>query len=191
MVERDRAVHPVFLRLEGRRVLVVGGGTVAARKVGSLLLSGAKVCVVAPEANDEIQRMARDGRVEWHGREFVDADADATWLIVASTSDPDVQRRVAAAAEARQTFVIAVDDIANSSAYSGAIVHRSPFTIAISSSGTTPALTRLVREIVEDVLPPDAWIEHAKQLRARWLQRGTPVGERFGELVRELAAKAP
>lgn len=191
MAETEGGVYPIFLRLAGRRVLIVGGGTVAARKVLSLHQSGARVCVVAPDAEADIQQLARDAQIEWRRRPFEDADVDGAWLIVAATSDAAVQRRVAGAAEAQRIFVIAVDDVANSTAYSGAVVRRLPFTIAISSSGATPALTRLVREIVERVLPPEDWIEHAKRLRAQWLERGTPAGERFGELLRELAARVP
>lgn len=186
----DGGIYPVFLKLEGRKVLVVGGGAVAARKVASLLQSRARVCVVAPRAAPEIHRLAQTGRIEWRPREFEEGDVDAAWLVVASTPDPAVQRRIADCAEARQTFLIAVDDVANSTAYSGAIVRRAPFTIAVSSSGATPALTRLVREIIEHVLPPEEWIEHARRLRAKWLEQGTPMGERFAELVRELAAKS-
>lgn len=191
MDERAEDVYPIFLRLAGRRVLVVGGGAVAARKVLSLRQSGATVCVVAPDAGTDIRQLARDARIEWRRRQFEEADVDGAWLVVASTSDRAVQRRVAEAAEARRTFVIAADDVANSTAFSGAVVRRSPFTIAISSSGATPALTRLVREIVERLLPPDDWIDHAKRLRAQWIDQGTPAGERFGELVRELAARMP
>lgn len=189
MVEAGGTLYPVFLKLEGRRVLVVGAGPVAARKVTSLLESRAQIRVVAPEADAEIERLAGDGRIEWRGRAFEEADADGAWLIVAATSDPHTQGRVAEAARARRTFVVAVDDVANSTAYSGAVVRRLPFTIAISSSGATPALTRLVREIIERLLPAEEWIEHAKRLRAKWLEEGKPAGERFGELVRELAAR--
>ncbi len=182
----EASLHPLFLKLEKRLVLVVGAGAVAERKVAALLETRASVLVVAPEATAELQRLARAGDVQWHARAFADADVDGAWLVVAATSDAAAQQRVAAAAEARRVFVIAVDDPPNASAYSGAVVRRSPFTIAISSSGETPALTRLVREVIEHVLPPDDWVEHAKKLRARWLAAGTPMGERFGELVREL-----
>lgn len=183
----EASLHPLFLKLQRRLVLVVGAGPVAERKVASLLEARASVRVVAPEATAGLQRLARAGDVTWHARAFAEADVDEAWLVFAATSDPAAQRRVAAAAEARRVFVIAVDDPPNASAYSGAVVRRSPFTIAISSSGETPALTRLVREVIEHVLPSDAWVEHAKKLRARWLAAGTPMGERFGELVRELA----
>jgi siroheme synthase-like protein len=186
----DLRVYPVFLKLAGRDALVVGAGSVAERKVASLLEARARVRVVAPQATAEIQRLAAAGAIQWSARPFEDSDADGAWFIVAATSDDRAQRRVAAAAEARRVFVIAVDDPPNATAYSGAIVSRPPFTVAISSSGATPALTRLLREILEDVLPDPEWVEHAKALRAKWLASGTPMASRFGELVRELAAKA-
>ena len=98
---------------------------------------------------------------------------------------------MASAAGARRIFCVAVDDPENASAYSGAVVERPPFVVAISSSGATPALTRLVREVVEYVLPGDAWVEHARALRAKWLAEGTPMGDRFAELVRDVKRGLP
>jgi siroheme synthase-like protein len=177
---------PLFLKLAERDVLVVGAGAVAERKIESLLDAGARVRVVAPEAGDGVKQMAAAGRVAWAGRAFEERDADGAWLVFAATADAGVQARVAEAAAAQRVFCVAVDDPANASAYSGAVVRRPPFTVAISSSGATPALTRLVREVIEHVLPGDAWVERAKALRAKWLAEGTPMGERFSELVREM-----
>jgi siroheme synthase-like protein len=112
---------------------------------------------------------------------------DGAWLVFAATGDASVQRRVADAAGERRVFCVAVDDPANASAYSGAVVRRPPFTVAISSSGAAPALTRLVREVIEHVLPGERWVERATELRAKWLADGTPMGDRFAELVREMA----
>ncbi|MCL2450128.1 MAG: bifunctional precorrin-2 dehydrogenase/sirohydrochlorin ferrochelatase [Polyangiaceae bacterium] len=186
----DGGVYPIFLKLEGRRVLVVGAGSVAERKIAALVSAKARVDVVAPKATEAVRRLASEGAVDWRARSFDEGDVEGAWLVVAATGDGGVQRRVAEAASARQTFVIAVDDVAHATAYSGAIVARPPFTVAISSSGETPALTRLVREIIEDVLPPDDWVERAKAIRARWIAAGTPPGDRFGQLVSELAARS-
>lgn len=182
----EASLYPLFLKLGGRRVVVVGGGAVAERKILSLVSAGALIQVVAPRATAKVQQLARDGTIAWAQRRFADADVDGGWLVIASTSDADLQRQVAAAASARQIFVVAVDDPAHASAYSGAVVRRPPFTIAISSSGATPAMTRLVREIIEQVLPSDSWIERAKRLRAKWLAEKTPTGDRFAELVRAI-----
>jgi siroheme synthase-like protein len=184
-------LYPVFLKLEGRRVLVVGAGPVAERKVEALLGAKAAVRVVAPEASPALREWAAKGTVEWLARPFDPADADGAWLVIAATSDAAVQRSVADAAEARGRFVIAVDDPAHASAYSGAVVSRPPFAIAISSSGAAPALTRLVREVIEHVLPSEDAIADAQRLRAKWLASGTPIGDRFDELVRELTRQRP
>jgi uroporphyrin-III C-methyltransferase / precorrin-2 dehydrogenase / sirohydrochlorin ferrochelatase len=187
--EREASVYPLFVKLEGRRVLVVGGGAVAQRKVEALLASKARVCVVSPEATEGLRRLADEARVDWTARAFVESDVEAAWIVVAATSDLDVQNRVAAAAEARRVFVVAVDHPEHASAYAGAVVERPPFVVAISSGGATPALTRLVRELIEDILPPADWVEQAKQLRATWKAEGTPFGDRFGDLVKRFAAK--
>jgi uroporphyrin-III C-methyltransferase / precorrin-2 dehydrogenase / sirohydrochlorin ferrochelatase len=177
---------PLFLKVAGKAVLVVGAGAVAERKIESLLGAGAQVRVVAPEATDGVQRLAREGRIEWHARPFDDADADGVWLVFAATPVEEVQGRVAEATAARRVFCVAVDDPSNASAYSGSVVRRPPFTIAVSSNGATPALTRLVREVIEHVLPGPQWVEHARNLRQKWLSERTPMQDRFAELVRDV-----
>jgi siroheme synthase-like protein len=180
---------PLFLKLDGREVLVVGGGAVAERKIAALVEARASVRVVSPEATEGVQRAAADGAIRWERRAFAEADAEGAWLVFAATSDAAVQRAAAEAAKARRVFCVAVDDPPNASAYSGAVVRRPPFLVAISSQGATPALTRLLREVIEHVLPGEAWIDRAKELRARWLADGTPMGERFPELVREMTRR--
>jgi uroporphyrin-III C-methyltransferase / precorrin-2 dehydrogenase / sirohydrochlorin ferrochelatase len=175
---------PLFLKLEGRSVLVVGAGAVAERKIEALLGAGARVRVVAPAATASVRAWATEGRVQWGERPFEASDLDAAWLVFAATSDAMVQASVANEASARRVFCVAVDDPSNASAYSGAVVARPPLLVAISSSGEAPALTRLLREVIEHVLPNDEWVERAKQLRAKWLAEGTPMADRFAELVR-------
>jgi siroheme synthase-like protein len=188
-----RPLYPLFLKLEGRRVLVVGGGEVAARKVAELIEAGARPTVVAPAIAEAISTAidARGERVACVRRAFEPTDVDGAWLVIAATDDPAVNRAVADAAEARGIFVNAVDDPPNASAYFGAIVRRAPFLLAISSSGELPALSRLFREVIEQLLPSDAWIEVARGLRRRWKAERRPMGERFAELVRAFHAPAP
>jgi siroheme synthase-like protein len=185
----EASLYPLFLKLQDRSVLVVGAGEVAERKVESLVESGAQVRVVAPQATAGIRELARKKTIQWVERRFEDSDAGGAWLLVAATADAVVQEQVADAGLTHRCFVLAVDDPRHASAYSGAVVRRPPFTIAISSSGDTPALTRLVRELIEEVLPGERWVDSARKLRARWIADKTPMGERFGQLVRELAAK--
>jgi siroheme synthase-like protein len=184
----EAPLYPVFLKLPGRVVLVVGAGAVAERKIESLVEAAADVRVVAPAATDRVQALAREGVIQWVRRTFEQADLEGAWLVVASTSDPDIQRQVSESASARGVFVIAVDDPANASAYSGAVLSRPPLLVAISSSGEAPALTRLLREVIEHALPAEAWIAHARALRRKWRVEKVPLGGRFAELLRELAA---
>jgi len=183
----DERVYPLFLRLDGRRVLVVGGGSVAARKIADLVDAGAAVHVVAPGASDDVSALARSATIRWDARPFDEGDVRGSWLVVAATDDPAVQRAVFEACEAAHVFCVAVDDVPNASAFNGSVVRRDPFAVAISSSGAAPALTRLVREIIEHVLPEAAWVERARALRARWKAEGAPMESRFAELVREIA----
>jgi uroporphyrin-III C-methyltransferase/precorrin-2 dehydrogenase/sirohydrochlorin ferrochelatase len=146
----DSNVFPVFLRLAGKRVLLVGGGPVAAGKLGALLAAGAAVEVVAPDVRPEIERAG----VAVYRRRFEAADVDGAWYVVAA-APPDVNRQVRAAAEAQRIFVNAVDDPANATAYMGGIVRRGDVTIAISTAGRAPALAGLLREALDAWLPGD------------------------------------
>jgi uroporphyrin-III C-methyltransferase/precorrin-2 dehydrogenase/sirohydrochlorin ferrochelatase len=177
---------PLFLRFEGRDVLVVGGGEIALRKAGELARSGARVTIVAPECAGPLPDGAR-----WLRRAFEPRDVDGAWLVVAATDDADVQRAVAIAAENARIFVLAVDDLANASAISPATIRRGPVTIAISSAGQAPALTRLLREIVERILPDETYVTAARTLRARWKRDRVPMKSRFPELLLDLTAKTP
>ncbi len=174
---------PLFLKLSGRRVLVVGGGAMAASKLAPLRRAGADVRVVAPEVRPEI--VASGVPVE--RRPFAPADLDGAWLVVAAAT-PEVNRAVAAAAERRRVFVNAVDDPGTASAYAGGVVRRGSATIAISTAGRAPALAGLVREGIEALLPEqlDAWVERAESLRARWKAEQVPLAERRPLLLRAL-----
>lgn len=182
------ALFPVFLKLGGRRVLVVGGGPVATSKLDALLAAGADVTVVAPEVTDAI--VAAGVRVE--RRPFETADLDGAWLVVAAAT-PEVNAAVSAAAGARRVFVNAVDDPPNATAYLGGVVRRSGATIAISTGGRAPALAGLLREGLEDVLPADetleAWLVEADRLRDRWRSTGVPMAQRRPQLAEVIARR--
>jgi siroheme synthase-like protein len=166
---------PLFLTLTGRRVLLVGGGPVAAAKLGQLVAAGADVRVVAPDVHAAIERSG----VPIERRRFVPADVDGAWLVVAAAT-PAVNREVADAAEARRIFVNAVDDPANATAFLSGVVRRAGVTIAISTSGEAPALTALLREALDTALPAelDEWIEEARRQRAIWRRDHVPMAER-------------
>lgn len=173
-------VYPVFLRLDGAAVLVVGGGPVAAGKLDGLLAAGARPTVVAPAISDGCRR---DGATLVE-RAFAEADLDGVRFVIAAAT-PDVNRAVAAAAAARNLFVNAVDDPASASAYLGGVVRRGDVTVAISTGGSAPALAGLLREALDAAIPEelDAWLELARAERARWKREGTPIAERRNQLL--------
>ena len=179
-------LFPVFLKLAGRCVLVVGGGAVAAAKVPALCAAGAEVTVVAPQVVPDLA--ALDVRIE--RRDFRPADLDGVWMAVAAAA-PNVNRAVAAAAARRQVFVNAVDDPDNASAYLGGVVRRGGVTVAISTDGQAPALAGLLREELEAALPEAdmaAWMREALRLRRRWQAENTPLAARRPALRAALRA---
>src|SRR3954465_2731259 len=155
---REAALFPLFLKLAGRRVVVVGGGPVAAAKVQGLRDAGAEILVVAPELRQELLDAAAAGAIQVAARAFVESDLDGAWLVVAAAV-PEVNRGVAAAAESRRLFVLAVDDPSAASAYGAGALRRGGVTVAVSTDGRAPALAGLLREGLEAVLPEDleAW----------------------------------
>jgi uroporphyrin-III C-methyltransferase/precorrin-2 dehydrogenase/sirohydrochlorin ferrochelatase len=178
-------LFPVFLKLAGRRVVLVGAGRVASSKLPGLLDAGARVTVVAPEVRPEIAA-ARPG-VRILVRPFAATDLDDAWLVVAA-APAEVNRRVSEAAEARGLFVNAVDDPANGSAYTGGVLRRGGVTIAVSTEGRAPALAGLLREALDAVLPGeiDSWVSEAEALRRRQRAAGVALGERRPQLLEAL-----
>ena len=176
-------MYPTFLRLTGRRVVLVGGGRVAAGKLQSLLAEGAQVTVIAPEIRPELEQPG----VVLERRGFEDADLDEAWYVVAA-APPDVNRQVLAAAERRHLFVNAVDDPPHATAYAGGVVRRDGVTIAISTDGRAPALSGLLREALDAWLPGDLdeWMSAADQARHAWKRDGVPMERRRPLLLETL-----
>jgi len=177
------AMFPAFLKLGGRRVLLVGGGKVAADKLVALRAAGADVNVVAPEVCREIE----EAGATVVRRPFEASDLEGAWLVVAA-APPVVNRAVAAEAERRRIFVVAVDDRDSATAYGAGVVRRGGVTLAISTDGEAPGLTALLREALGELLPEDlsAWVEMARAERAVWRRNKTPPAARRPLLLEAL-----
>jgi uroporphyrin-III C-methyltransferase/precorrin-2 dehydrogenase/sirohydrochlorin ferrochelatase len=149
--------HPVCLDLNGRRVLIVGGGAIALEKLESLLpFSGALITVVSPEARKEIRRWHEEGRLVWEARDFRVEDVEPFFVAIAATDDPALNRLVYETADARNRLANSVDDPANCNFIMAALVRRGPMQVAVSSAGTSPALAQRVRDRVRSEVLSEA-----------------------------------
>src|SRR5213082_88726 len=144
---------PVFLRLDGHPVVVVGGGTVALRKAAWLRRAGARVTVVAPGVHAELAQQAARGELRQIAEEFTPEHLAGAVAVVAATADRATNASVAARARERGLPVNVVDDAELSTFIFPAIVDRSPIVVAVSSGGHAPVLARRVREQIEALLP--------------------------------------
>ena len=144
---------PLFMSLQGRRVLVVGGTEAAARKVELLLSAGAQVTLIADTVVGEIAQLIDEARISWAGRAFYDEDLAGVSLVVVASDDEPLQARVSLAAQSRCLPVNVVDRPKLSSFIMPAIVDRAPITIAISTGGAAPALARRLRAEIERAMP--------------------------------------
>lgn len=144
---------PIFLRLQDQRVLIVGGGEVAARKLRLLRAAGAQVEIVARTLNEEIAELHASGAVRHVGDLFEPAQLQGCRLAVAATDDAALNNEVSRAAQTLGIPVNVVDDPAASTYITPSIVQRDPVTIAISTDGAAPVLARRLRERLEALLP--------------------------------------
>lgn len=148
------ALYPLFADLDGRPVLIVGGGAVAERKTRALLNCGAAVRVGAPRLTRTLRAWAAEGRLAHLAGPYHESWLESAWLVIAATDDRALNARVKAAADARRILANVVDDPELSSFQVPAIVDRAPLTIAISSGGTAPVLARRLRERMEALFDP-------------------------------------
>ncbi|QNN52850.1 uroporphyrinogen-III C-methyltransferase [Nocardioides mesophilus] len=139
--------YPVGLRLAGRRVLVVGGGLVAQRRIPGLVAAGADVVVVAPQTTPAVEGLAGAGEVTWHQRGFVAADLDDAWYVLAATDDSEVNELVGAEAEARRIFCVRADDAPKATAWTPAVGRHAGVTVAVLAN-REPRRSAAVRDAV-------------------------------------------
>ncbi len=145
----------MFLKLAGRDVLVVGAGRIGEPKIESLLRAEAKVRVVAPHVTRKVAGHARAGRIVWEAREFVPADLEGTFLVIAATSSSEVNHEVFREAQRRNVLGNVVDDPEHCDFYYPAVVRRGQLQIAISTGGQSPSLAQRLRKELEQQYGPE------------------------------------
>ncbi|MBV8115243.1 MAG: bifunctional precorrin-2 dehydrogenase/sirohydrochlorin ferrochelatase [Silvibacterium sp.] len=181
---------PIFVKLAGRRCLLVGAGAVALQKIPSLLAAEANLRVVAPGVGPEIAALASEARIELIRREFLPSDLDRTFLVIAATDNPDVNSAVYRAALERNILCNSVDDPPHCDFYFGSVVSRGDLQIAISTAGESPALAQRLRQEIDEQLPRDLgpWLHDLGQLR-REVLAAHPASEKRKLLLHQLAQR--
>ena len=185
-------LFPIFLKLTGRRCLVIGAGNLAESKIESLRAANANVTVIAPDARPRILDMANGGEITYHQRPYEPGDVAAQkyFLVVTATDVPAVNRAVYQEAVANEIMVNAVDDPPFCDFYFPSVVRRGDLQIAISTAGSSPALAQRLRKEINAQLPLDAgdWLTDLGNLR-REVTQMEPLNEERKLLLHQLAQR--
>jgi precorrin-2 dehydrogenase/sirohydrochlorin ferrochelatase len=155
------SLFPIFVKLQGRLVVVVGGGSVAEGKIAGLLAAGARVRIISPAITPAFAEWVRDRKIDWLPKVFEPGDLIGAYLAIAATSAPGVNKAVFQESEAHGIFCNAVDDIEHCHFYYGAVVQRGDLQFAISTNGKSPALAQRLRQELEAQFGPEyeVWLE--------------------------------
>jgi precorrin-2 dehydrogenase/sirohydrochlorin ferrochelatase len=184
-------LFPAFLKIAGRRCLVVGAGPVAEEKIVGLVRAGGDVRVVAPEATRRIRELARRKTLRWAKRAFRASDLSGAFLVVAATSSPSLHAQIYRQAQRRGVLCNVVDDPEHCDFYYGSVVRRGELQIAISTGGHSPALAQRLRKKIEKEFGAEyeEWLKELGKIRRRlFAKKITP--ERRRALLHELASEA-
>jgi siroheme synthase-like protein len=184
------SLFPIFVKLDARLIVVVGGGNIAEGKVPGVLAAGARLRLIAPSITPQIAEWVRFGKIDWLPKEFEAEDLDGAFLVIAATSAPGVNETVFREAEARGILCNAVDDIEHCHFYYGAVVQRGDLQIAISTNGKSPALAQRLRQELETEFGPEyevwlQWLGAAREV----LRASDPRSEATKKLLHELASR--
>jgi precorrin-2 dehydrogenase/sirohydrochlorin ferrochelatase len=166
-------LFPMFVKLWGRRCVVVGGGSIAASKVESLLHAGADVSVISPALSTRLEELQLQGCLSWIPRHFQPCDLDGAFLVIAATSNDDVNELVFGEADRRGILCNAVDQPPRCHFYFPAVVRRGALQIAISTGGLSPSLSARLRADFDKDLDPEyeAWLLWLGRMREILVER--------------------
>ncbi len=184
------SLFPIFVKLEGRLIVVIGGGNIAEAKIPGVLAADARIRLIAPSVTPQIAEWVRFGKIDWLPKEFEAADLEGAFLVIAATSAPGVNEAVFRESEARGILCNAVDDIEHCHFYYGAVVQRGDLQIAISTNGKSPALSQRLRQEFERDFGPEyeVWLQWLGAAREA-LHASGPSSNTTKRLLHELASR--
>ena len=147
--------YPAFLDLNGRLVVVIGGGIIAERKIQQLLAANATVSLISPDSTSPVAKLAQNGTIQWYERVYQVGDLNGAWLAIAATDNSSINEAIAQEAEQRKIFLNVVDKSELCGFIAPSIIEKGPVTIAISTAGKSPALARKLRELIDGTQNPE------------------------------------
>jgi siroheme synthase-like protein len=154
-MKKNFPYYPIFLDIEERSVVIIGGGTVCARKAETMLKYGAKVTVVSPEFHEDIEKYAAEGLIAIRRKTYEESDLDGASVIIASTDDQCINGRIARDARRRKIPVNVVDVTHLCEFIVPAIVEQGSIQLAVSTGGKSPALARTLKEDLQKLVGPE------------------------------------
>ncbi|RKX59077.1 MAG: bifunctional precorrin-2 dehydrogenase/sirohydrochlorin ferrochelatase [Thermodesulfobacteriota bacterium] len=181
--------YPVFLNLKNRLCIVIGGGKVAERKVKMLLEAGAKIKVISPELTKDLTKLADEKKIIWEKREYKKGDLEGAWLVITATNNKEVQIEVQQEAEEKRIFCNIVDVPELCSFIVPSVIKRGLLTIAISTSSASPAVSRRIRENLENLFGEEyvIYMNLMKNLREQILNNQNLSSQEKNEKLQRLA----
>jgi precorrin-2 dehydrogenase / sirohydrochlorin ferrochelatase len=184
-----------MLRLEGKKVVVIGGGRVAERKVKGLLGTGGLITVISPQSTDELKRLASSGLIEWHEKSFSKEDIKGAFLIFAATNDKVLNQSIKMAASDQQLVNIA-DDPDGSDFHVPSHIQRGRLSISVSTGSASPTLARKIKEQLENQFDEqyEEYLEFlflARQQILKEVQDPSRKGKILAAIVSEEFMKSP
>ncbi len=154
-MKKNYPYYPIFLDIEGRNVVIVGGGNVCARKAETMMNYGARVTVISPEFTDEIEKWAKEGCLEIRRKKYEVSDLDGANIVIASTDDEAVNTQIATDCRQRRIPVNVVDVTHLCEFIVPAIIEKGSIQIAVSTGGQSPALARTLKEDLARTVGPE------------------------------------
>ena len=180
--------YPIFVKLQDRRILVIGGGREAEHKVMGLMAAGGHITVLSPDLTPGLQRLLEEGRIQYVQREYREGDLEGYEVCMVATDDGAVNAQVAAEGKRARIWVNAADDPVNCDFILPAVIRRGSITVAASTGGKSPALARRLREELEAYLTEEmpALADLLKEVRGDLRSRGiTPDAEVWQSAIDE------
>lgn len=147
--------YPIYLDIENRSVVIIGGGNVCARKAETMMKYGARVTVVSPEFTEEIEKWAAEGCLQLQRKKYDESDIEGANVVIASTDDEQVNTKIAADCRARRIPVNVVDVTPLCEFIVPAIIEKGSIQIAISTGGSSPAVARTLKEDLHRAIGPE------------------------------------